>query len=179
MFSGVAGGLDPALNIGDIVVADRAVQHDAGVIEADGLQLYQAGHVPFINPTENLGYRVDPELDARVRDRLDGFPLPPVSRAAGGADRPPRIAHGAVLTGDQFLHDEPTRERLHAELGGCAVDMEGAAVAQVCEAFGAPWLLIRALSDLAGRDSRFDFAAFVDEVAASSAAILRHLLPVL
>ncbi|CAA0120179.1 5'-methylthioadenosine/S-adenosylhomocysteine nucleosidase [Mycolicibacterium vanbaalenii] len=179
VFSGVAGGLDPALNIGDIVVADRAIHHDAGVIEADGLRLYQAGHVPFINPTEDLGYRVDPQLDARVRDRLAGFPLPPVSRAAGGAGGAPVIAHGAVLTGDQFLHDERTRERLYADLGGCAVDMEGAAVAQVCAAFGLPWLLIRALSDLAGRDSRFDFAAFVDEVAASSAAILRHLLPVL
>ena len=84
-----------------------------------------------------------------------------------------------MLTGDQFLHDESTRRRLYAELGGSAVDMEGAAVAQVCEGFGIPWLLIRALSDLAGRESRFDFTAFVDEVAAGSAAILRRLLPVL
>lgn len=84
-----------------------------------------------------------------------------------------------MLTGDQFLHDESARRRLHAELGGSAVDMEGAAVAQVCEGFGIPWLLVRALSDLAGRESRFDFAAFVDEVAAGSAAILRRLLPVL
>ena len=50
---------------------------------------------------------------------------------------------------------------------------------EVCEAFGIPWLDIRALSDLAGRDSRFDFMAFVDEVAASSAGILRQILPVL
>jgi adenosylhomocysteine nucleosidase len=57
--------------------------------------------------------------------------------------------------------------------------MEGGALGQVCEAFGVPWLDIRALSDLAGRDSRMDFMAFVDEVAASSASILRRLLPVL
>ncbi|MDY6999567.1 MAG: 5'-methylthioadenosine/adenosylhomocysteine nucleosidase [Actinomycetota bacterium] len=179
VFSGVAGGLDPALGIGDIVVADRAIQHDAGVIEAGGLQHYQAGHVPFINPTEEFGYRGDDDLLSRVRDRLDGLTLPPVSRAAGGSERPPRIVYGTVLTGDQFLHDEPTRQRLHGELGGSAVEMEGAAVAQVCQAFGVPWLVIRALSDLAGRDSSFDFTAFVDEVSASSAAILRRLLPVL
>jgi adenosylhomocysteine nucleosidase len=57
--------------------------------------------------------------------------------------------------------------------------MEGGALGQVCEAFGLPWLDIRALSDLAGKESRFDFAAFVQEVAASSALILRRLLPVL
>ena len=179
VFSGVAGGVDPALAIGDIVIADRAVQHDAGVIEADGLTRYQAGHVPFINPTEAFGYSVDPELGARVRGRLEGFSLPALARAAGGRDIPPQITYGTVLTGDQFLHSEHTRGRLHAELGGSAVDMEGAAVAQVCDSFGIPWLLIRALSDLAGRDSRFDFTAFADGVAASSAAILRRLLPVL
>ena len=57
--------------------------------------------------------------------------------------------------------------------------MEGGALAQVAERLGVPWLEIRALSDLAGKDSRFDFARFVDEVAQSSARILRQLLPVL
>ena len=57
--------------------------------------------------------------------------------------------------------------------------MEGGALGQVAEAFGIPFLDIRALSDLAGKDSRFDFAAFVSEVAGASAMILRHVLPVL
>lgn len=179
VFSGVAGGLDPALRIGDIVIADRAIQHDAGVIEDGWVQIYQAGHVPFINPTERLGYSVDPALLDRVRQRLEGFALPAFSRAAGGHDQPPRISYGTVLTGDQFLHSEATRDRLHRELGGLAVEMEGGAVAQVCEAFDIPWLIVRALSDLAGRDSGFDFNSFVDEVAADSATILRTLLPVL
>jgi adenosylhomocysteine nucleosidase len=57
--------------------------------------------------------------------------------------------------------------------------MEGGALAQVCESFGIPWLVIRALSDLAGADSRLDFTRFVTEVAISSARILLRLLPVL
>ncbi len=179
VFSGVAGGLDPALHIGDVVIADRTVQHDAGVIEDQRLATYQAGHVPFFNPTERLGYPVDPALVDRLRDRLAGFVLPPLSRAAGGAGTAPRIAFGTILSGDQYIHCEATRERLHRELGGLAVEMEGGALGQVCEAFGLPWLDIRALSDLAGKDSRFDFAAFVHEVAAGSALILRRLLPVL
>jgi adenosylhomocysteine nucleosidase len=179
VFSGVAGGLDPALRIGDVVIADRTLQHDAGVIEGERLATYQAGHVPFFNPTDRLGYPVAPELVARLQARLEGFALPPLSAAAGGSGRPPRIAFGPILSGDQYIHCEVTRERLFRELGGAAVEMEGGALGQVGEAFGIPWLDIRALSDLAGKDSRFDFAAFVHEVAGSSARILRHLLPVL
>jgi adenosylhomocysteine nucleosidase len=179
VFSGVAGGLDPDLHIGDVVIADRTLQHDAGVIEDERLHTYQAGHVPFFNPADRLGYPADPDLLARVRERLDGFILPPLSKAAGGHDQPPRVAYGTILSGDQYLHCEVTRDRLHRELGGRAIEMEGGALGQVCEAFGIPWLDIRALSDLAGRDSRFDFMAFVDEVAASSANILRQILPVL
>ncbi len=179
VFSGVAGGLDPDLHIGDVVIAERTVQHDCGWIEDGRLHVYQAGHVPFFNPTERLGWEVPAELLARVRGRLEGFSLPALSRRAGGEGAPARIVFGTILSGDQYIHCEATRERLHRELGGQAVEMEGGALAQVCEAFGVGWLDIRALSDLAGRDSRFDFHAFVDEVAASSALILRHLLPVL
>jgi adenosylhomocysteine nucleosidase len=167
VFSGVGGGLDPTLAIGDVVIADRVIQHDAGVLEDERIQPYQAGHVPFINPTERLGYDVDPALLARVKELLADVTI------AG------QIAYGTVLSGDQYLHCETTRERLHREFGGRAVEMEGGSIAQVCEAFGIPWLVIRALSDLAGGNSRFDFASFVDQAAASSATIVRRLLPVL
>ncbi|MGV9803301.1 5'-methylthioadenosine/adenosylhomocysteine nucleosidase [Mycobacterium sp. NPDC003449] len=179
VFSGVAGGLDPALNVGDVVVADRLIQHDAGVIEDERLQTYQAGHVPFINPTDRLGYDVDMSLLDNVKGALSGVTLPPLSPEAGGRGRPARIVYGTVLTGDQYLHSEPTRARLHSQFGGRAIEMEGGAVAQVCEAFGIGWLVIRALSDLAGQDSRFEFGQFASEVAATSATVLRRLLPVL
>jgi adenosylhomocysteine nucleosidase len=179
VFSGVAGGLDPALAIGDVVIATRAIQHDCGVIEDQRLQPYQAGHVPFFNPTEELGYAVEPALLERVRERLEGLALPPLSALAGGAGRRPQLVYGTILAGDQFIHCEATRERLHREFEAQAVAMEGAALAQVAERLGVPWLEIRALSDLAGADSRFDFAKFVEEVAQSSALILRRLLPVL
>jgi adenosylhomocysteine nucleosidase len=179
VFSGVAGGLDPELAIGDVVIATRALQHDCGVIENEKLHPYQAGHVPFFNPTRELGYEVEQALLARVRDRLGALTLPPLSAAAGGQGRRPRLIYGTILAGDQFIHCEATRERLHREFQAQAVAMEGGALAQVAARLGLPWLEIRALSDLAGAQSGFDFAAFVDEVAASSAMILRRLLPVL
>ena len=178
-FSGIAGGLDPALSVGDVVIADRIVQSDAGMIHDERLEVYQAGHVRFFNPTDELGHAMDPVLAARVRDRLADVELPVLDRAAGGQDRPPHVVYGTILTGDQYLHCESTRNRLHAQFGAAAIEMEGGAVAQVCESFGLPWLVIRALSDLAGRDAHLDFAAFGRGVAATSATLLRRALPVL
>lgn len=179
VFTGVAGGLDPALGIGDLVIGDRAIQHDCGVIENAALQPYQAGHVPFFNPTDQLGYAVDPGFLARVASRLENLTLPPLSTDAGGAGQPAKIVYGTILAGDQYIHCEVTRERLHRDFDAKAVAMEGGAMAQVAERLGLPWLEIRALSDLAGVDSRFDFATFVDEVAVRSATVLRTILPVL
>src|SRR3546814_15106997 len=71
---------------------------------------------------------------------FSGFALP------GAA----RLVYGLILTGDQYLHCEVTRERLYREHGGRAIEMEGGAVAQVCERFSVSWLIVRALSDLAG-----------------------------
>ena len=179
VFSGVAGGRDPSLCIGDLVIADRAVQHDCGVIENQTLQPYQPGHVPFFNPTERLGYDVDPTLLAAVRARLRELVLPPLSADAGGTGGGAKIVYGTILAGDQYIHCEATRERLHRAFEARAVAMEGGAMAQVAERFRLPWLEIRALSDLAGGESRFDFVRFVDEVATRSVTVLRRLLPLL
>lgn len=178
VFSGVAGGIDPQLNIGDVVVADKTIHHDAGVIQNERIHTYQAGHVPFFNPTERLGYLANADIISRVRAATDQLQLIKLSSDAGGTNKEAKLVFGTILAGDQFLNCEATRQRLFSELGGHAIEMEGAALAQVCEAFGVDWLDIRALSDLAGHEAHFDFGAFVTEVASRSAEIVRTIVRV-
>ena len=139
-FSGVAGGLDPNLHIGDLVIADRAIQHDCGVIENDRLEPYQAGHVPFFNPTDDMGYAARSDMIDSIKAALADLAFPPLAKDAGGSGDKSTIVYGAILAGDQYIHCETTRTRLQARFDAKAVAMEGGAMAQVAERFGLPWL---------------------------------------
>jgi adenosylhomocysteine nucleosidase len=159
VFSGVAGGVDPNLSVGDLVIADQVIQHDYGAMVQGALEVYRAGALPFPEFRGDVALKANPALIAGAREALDGAQF------------------GTILTGDYYLGCGQTRERLFSSFGGKAVDMESAAVAQVAAAFGAPWLIIRALSDLAGEDSRLDFQAFAREAARTAAAAVLKSLP--
>ena len=170
LFTGVAGGLDPALRIGDVVIAERVIQHDTGIAGPDGFQPYQAGHLPFFNPTDRSGHRPSPALLAYARAALDDLELEAV------LDRTPRIMFGTVATGDQFIESEADRVRIQETFGAHAVEMEGAAAAQVARHLGVDCLVVRALSDLAGAGSEIDFERFLSEVSINSITVVRALI---
>lgn len=171
VFTGVAGGIDPGLDVGDIVVGERTVQHDTGVITPGGeLQRYQAGHVPFFNPTDQEGYRPSQRTLATMRRVVPSTPLTPV------LDRDPTVTFGTILTGDQFLQDETTRDRLLADLGGHAIEMEGAALGQTATRLGVDHIVIRSLSDRAQGEAVDHFDRFVSEASANSARLVLALL---
>ena len=170
LFSGVAGGLAPELAIGDIVIGERTIQHDTGVIGPDGLERYQAGHIPFFNPTDSYGYEPSPQLLERVRSSIADLAPEPV------LGRTPTITLGAILTGDQYLHDEMTRQELHEAFGAAAIEMEGAAMAQAASLVGADHLVVRVLSDLAGSDSINDFGAYASQVSVNTSLLVRRIL---
>jgi adenosylhomocysteine nucleosidase len=180
VMSGVAGGIDPALAIGDLVVAQRLIQHDYGRLQADGFTPFRPAVPPFGPGRNDYAFEVQESLLARIHTALDGFQLPrlPADLVGAGA-RAPVIKIGTIVSGDQFINDEGVRARLQSEFGAHAVEMEGAAVAQVAEAFGVPAIVIRSLSDLAGSDSHLDFGKFVTAVAPTAAKVVERLVPVL
>jgi adenosylhomocysteine nucleosidase len=152
--TGSAGAVNPALDIGDIVVADDCVQHDL-VVDFLGLP---RGQVPF---TDLRFFPTSPEL----RRHAEVLSLPDHT-----------IHRGRVLTGDTFVEDEALRRQLREDLEGDCVEMEGAAVGQACAVNDVPYLVVRAISDHADGTSDVDFEAFLQAAARSSSQIVLHLL---
>ena len=180
LFTGVAGGIDPSLRIGDVVVGDRLIQHDYGAIVRGRIKPYRPGALPYGEAREDVVFPLEPALAAKLRRRLEGFELPLLPAAATGeAERRPSLSFGTIVSGDQFINCEDTRRRLFAEFSAQAVEMEGAALAQVAQQFGAPCVSVRCLSDLAGAESHMDFMAFLSSASEIAAAVLRRILPVM
>ena len=181
MLCGVAGGLDPALGVGDVVVGLSNTQHDFGVHREDNFRTIQPGSRPSLGQEWTPGYPVAEATAARLRGALDGLVLEMLPESVGVGQRRPAVHFGAILTGDCFVNSEPLRRRLHAEFKAHAVEMEGGAVAQVARRWGDDIAVVnvRCLSDLAGRSSHLDFRAFLPVAARCASLVAHRLAPVI
>jgi adenosylhomocysteine nucleosidase len=148
IFPGLAGGLAPELEAGDLVVATELVQHDYGNWIDGKFQLTQPCPPPGL-PRAGNGFLLSSAIEQIAR-RV-AHELGP-QRPQGGF----RIHFGRVISGDIFVLCAETRERLLQPRRALAVDMEGAAIAQVAERFGREFLVVRILSDLAGAPHTLD-----------------------
>lgn len=176
MFCGVAGGLDPALGVGDVVVGTRNLQYDYGAELEAGFKTYQPGKPPLPGFDDAHGYDVPADLVERLKGAVAGVRFEALPADVGAGERLPRVSFGPIATGDCFVNSERTRKRLHGIYGAQACEMEGGAVAQVAERFGGlPLVNIRCLSDLAGAESHLDFGAFLP-IAARNASLVAHRL---
>ena len=156
LFTGVAGALDPALRVGDVVVSDDAIQHDVDVTALG----YRLGQVPG----EPLAWRADPAL----RDAA----LAAAREAAPDAT----VVAGRVASGDAFVADPARVAELRRRFGAACAEMEGAAAAQVCARWGVPWVVVRSISDTADHDASVDFRAFTRMAAVRAEAVVRGVL---
>ncbi|GKS77779.1 5'-methylthioadenosine/adenosylhomocysteine nucleosidase [Acidovorax sp. SUPP950] len=171
VFTGVAGGLGADVQVGDVVVAHDFLQHDM-----DASPLFPRWELPGYGRTR---LPCDDALAGRLADAageclaggaaalLDGAGLPPPLRA-------PRVHWGLIASGDRFVSTVQESQALrdaftaagHAVL---AVEMEGAAVAQVCSDYGVPFAAVRTVSDRADDAAHVDFPRFVQAVASQYA----------
>lgn len=175
LFTGVAGAGDKNVRVGDIVVAESLVQHDM-----DASPLFPRFEVPLTGLSR---FQPDLALSLRLSGAAHSFLEQDFLDAIARADRhafaleQPRVHRGLIASGDQFVNDRPRLEAMNADLPGLvAVEMEGAAVAQVCQELNVPFAVIRAISDNANENAAHDFLRFVTSVAAHYAFhIVRRL----
>jgi adenosylhomocysteine nucleosidase len=161
--------------VGDIVVADRTVQHDL-----DARPLFPRHEVPLLARIE---FPADPGLTGALRQAAEDFlrqdlatEVPDGVLARFGARSAP--AWGMIASGDQFIGSPAAVSGLREQLPALqAVEMEGAALAQICYEYGVPYALLRTISDRADDTAHVDFSSFLRDVASHySGAILRRFL---
>ena len=151
--TGSAGGLLPTQTFGDTVVSTAVVHHDVDVT-AFG---YAPGQIPGLPAS----YPSDPALVALAVRCLHGVPH----------------ATGVIGSGDLFVHDAETVERILAKFPDvCAVEMEAAAIAQACHLSKVPFVVVRALSDIAGKESPVAFAEFLPLASQNSSRLVMDML---
>ncbi|WP_427914039.1 5'-methylthioadenosine/adenosylhomocysteine nucleosidase [Ramlibacter sp. MMS24-I3-19] len=158
VFTGVAGGLAPGVDVGHVVVADRFLQHDL-----DASPIFPRFEVPLYGTST---FACDAALTARVAAAA--------ARALPGV----HLHRGLVVSGDRFVATTGESRALQAALpAALAVEMEGTAFAQVCHDCGVPFAAVRTISDRADDMAHIDFATFIRDVASRhSAAVVRALL---
>ncbi len=175
VFTGVAGGLAPGVRVGDVVVARQFLQHDL-----DASPIFPRHEVPGYGRAR---FDADPRLTdalARAAERaLRHWPDRLGAEAASAFGlQAPRLHQGLLLSGDRFVSTSAESAALRQALpDALAVEMEGAAFAQVCHDYGVPLAVVRTISDRADDDAHVDFPRFLREVASPySAAIVEALL---
>lgn len=154
--TGSAGGFHHSLNVGDVVISSEVRHHDVDVTAFN----YEYGQVPGMPPAflaNDLLKKVAIESSKNVTDI--------------------QVVEGLIATGDSFMSDPERVEFVRGKIGDIyAVEMEAAAVSQVCHSYDAPFVVIRALSDIAGKESNISFDKFLEKAAINSSNIVMKMV---
>ncbi len=174
LFTGVAGAVDPRLNIGDIVIAESLYHHDM-----DARPFFQRFQTPLtdiiyfksLDHYRDLAEQAAQEFIAAIeadiaREILKTFFI-----------TTPRVYTGLIASGDKFVSDAQNDDAFKPEGNTVlAVEMEGAAVAQVCHEHDIPYVIIRTISDRADHQAHIDFPAFIQQISSRySLGIVKRL----
>ena len=162
VFSGVAGGLLPNMQVGDLVIASHLIQFD--------IDLTAFGRRHGELPDRDRMIQSCPNLVAKTAEAFDT-----AFDGKGG----PNLMIGTVVSGDRFVEDSTTLRWLQREFGALATEMEGAAVGYTCQLNGLPFVVTRGLSDTANESAPEDFKSNLDTVCRNSFTLMERLIPML
>lgn len=154
LFSGVAGGINPELKIGDLIIANKLCQHD--------LDITAFGHPHGFVPGGAVFVETSKELNSIAKEVASENGL--------------KVIEGVIATGDQFVHSVERKEFIESTFKADALEMEGASVAVVCDALNVHCFILRAISDTADMDAGFDFDEFLKSSAKNSAEYLIKII---
>jgi adenosylhomocysteine nucleosidase len=154
--TGSAGGVSSHLNIGDIVIARELRHHDADLT--------------------HFGYELGQTAGMPAYFECDKVLLEHASNAATNL-KDIQIQQGLICTGDSFVGSDESADVIRQNFPAvCAVEMEGVAIAQSCHLLSTPFLVIRSLSDIAGKTSTVSFQAYLDQAAKNSATLVMQTI---
>ncbi len=154
--TGSAGGFDPALNVGDVVVGSAVKYHDVNITHF-GYELGQCAGMP-------AHYDCDQKL---------------IDAATAAAQELTHVQNttGMICTGDSFVGSDEAAQQIKETFPSMkAVEMEGAAIGQTCFMLETPFLVIRSLSDIAGKTSSVSFQEYLETAAKHSAQLVMGMV---
>jgi adenosylhomocysteine nucleosidase len=163
IFTGIAGAIAEHLNIGDIVIGNALYQHDM-----DARPLFLQHEIPltgktFFETDKNLLAKTYTATQEFISNDLNNYISTEILQTF--AIDAPKIYIGKIASGDMFINDLFKTEQLRSTMPDVlAVEMEGAAVAQVCAEHNIPFIVVRTISDKADHNAHIDFQKFIMEV---------------
>ena len=178
VFTGVAGGIQPHLNIGDIVIGTSFVQHDMDCAGVLGIKRFEIPLLSLIEIPSTEALQIKSEQAAKNYLNFDLTSDVEKEELENLNINNPIIHSGLIASGDQFISSHDKLQELRQALPNLlAVEMEGAAVAQVAYEYDLPFIVIRVISDKADNESLIDFPRFIEKVASHfTAGIIKRLV---
>jgi adenosylhomocysteine nucleosidase len=169
LFTGIAGGTDPELSPGDLVIGTSVAYHDYGTITPDSMMRRHTLNPvtlvenPIYFPCTKSLVQLAQSVSKTVNFQTIG-------------KRSPKVVEGVIVTGDVFVSSVAATKQLHQKMNAEATEMEGASVAQACWQQKVPFLVIRSLSDNASDNAHEDVASFYKIAAENSAHLLMAIV---
>ena len=154
---GSAGSSNDELEIGDIVIGSRIVQHDFDITAFGHPKGYISNVGQFLESDE--------KLIEKMKQTISNI-----------QDREFKIKIGTIASGDIFCTELKMKEKIRAKFNSDAIEMEGAAIAQVCKLDNIPFLVIRSISDKPNGDNHITFEEFLEKASKRCAKIIKEFL---